>query len=94
MLGFGKEALDIILYQLVSLVRNGQPVAMSTRSGEFVTLKEVVDEVGKDAWSLNLGRLLEKGPRALARRTSHPRAEPCLDAPDPQPRVADRKSVV
>ncbi|MDR2437609.1 MAG: arginine--tRNA ligase [Endomicrobium sp.] len=49
MLGFGKEDLDIILYQLVSLVRNGQPVAMSTRSGEFTTLKSVVDEVGKDA---------------------------------------------
>jgi arginyl-tRNA synthetase len=49
MLGFKKEDLDIILYQLVSLVRNGQPVAMSTRSGEFITLKSVVDEVGKDA---------------------------------------------
>jgi arginyl-tRNA synthetase len=49
MLGFPKEALKVILYQLVSLVRNGQPVAMSTRSGEFITLKEVVDEVGKDA---------------------------------------------
>ncbi len=49
MLGFSKEALKVILYQLVSLVRGGQPVAMSTRSGEFITLKEVVDEVGKDA---------------------------------------------
>ncbi|MDR1695559.1 MAG: arginine--tRNA ligase [Endomicrobium sp.] len=49
MLGFPKEALKIILYQLVSLVRNGQPAAMSTRSGEFITLKEVIDEVGKDA---------------------------------------------
>ncbi|MDR2399108.1 MAG: arginine--tRNA ligase [Endomicrobium sp.] len=49
MLGFSKEDLDIVLYQLVSLVRNGQPVAMSTRSGEFVTLKSVLDEVGKDS---------------------------------------------
>ncbi|MCL2143909.1 MAG: arginine--tRNA ligase [Endomicrobia bacterium] len=49
MLGFSKEALKVLLYQLVSLVRNGQPAAMSTRSGEFITLKEVVDEVGKDA---------------------------------------------
>jgi arginyl-tRNA synthetase len=49
MLGFRKEDLDITLYQLVSLVRNGQPTAMSTRSGEFITLKSVVDEVGKDA---------------------------------------------
>ena len=43
------EDLKIILVQLVSLMRNGVPVAMSTRSGEFVTLKEVADEVGRDA---------------------------------------------
>jgi len=49
MLGFEKEALNIILYQLVSLVRNRRPVAMSTRSGDFITLKKVVNEVGKDA---------------------------------------------
>ena len=49
MLGFSKEVLKVLLYQLVSLVRGGQPVPMSTRTGEFVTLKEVVDEVGKDA---------------------------------------------
>jgi len=49
MLGFNEKALTVILYQLVSLVRGGQPVAMSTRTGEFITLKEVVDEVGKDA---------------------------------------------
>ncbi|AKL98397.1 arginine--tRNA ligase [Endomicrobium proavitum] len=49
MLGFAQSALKVILYQLVSLVRGGQPVTMSTRTGEFITLKEVVDEVGKDA---------------------------------------------
>ncbi|WP_413854247.1 arginine--tRNA ligase [Candidatus Ruminimicrobium bovinum] len=49
MLGQKKEALKVILYQLVSLVRNGQPVAMSTRSGQFITLKDVLDEVGTDA---------------------------------------------
>lgn len=49
MLGFNKEVLTVILYQFVSLVRNGRPVAMSTRTGEFITLKSVVDEVGKDA---------------------------------------------
>jgi arginyl-tRNA synthetase len=49
MLGFDKEALDITLYQFVSLVRNGQAVTMSTRTGEFITLKEVANEVGKDA---------------------------------------------
>ncbi|MDR0820265.1 MAG: arginine--tRNA ligase [Endomicrobium sp.] len=48
MLGFDKKVLDIILYQFVLLVRNGQSVIMSTRTGEFITLKEVVDEVGKD----------------------------------------------
>jgi arginyl-tRNA synthetase len=48
-LGHDPEDLGIILVQLVSLLRDGVPVAMSTRSGEFVTLKEVVDEVGRDA---------------------------------------------
>jgi arginyl-tRNA synthetase len=49
--GLGRKAddLGIILVQLVSLLRDGVPVSMSTRSGEFVTLKEVVDEVGRDA---------------------------------------------
>ncbi len=48
-MGYSPEALKIILYQLVSLSRAGKPQPMSTRSGEFVTLKEVIDEVGKDA---------------------------------------------
>jgi arginyl-tRNA synthetase len=48
-LGHDPEKLTILLYQLVSLVRGGKPVAMSTRTGEFVRLTEVVDEVGKDA---------------------------------------------
>jgi arginyl-tRNA synthetase len=43
------EDLKIVLVQLVALLRDGVPVAMSTRSGKFVTLKEVVDEVGRDA---------------------------------------------
>lgn len=47
--GRKREQFDVILVQLVNLLRAGQPVAMSTRSGEFVTLKEIVDEVGKDA---------------------------------------------
>ncbi len=47
----GREPSDlrIILVQLVNLLRGGKPVAMSTRAGEFVTLREVLDEVGKDA---------------------------------------------
>ena len=48
-LGFSPEALKIILVQLVTLVRGGKPVSMSTRAGEFVTLREVLDEVGRDA---------------------------------------------
>ncbi|UFS69862.1 arginine--tRNA ligase [Geomonas sp. RF6] len=48
-LGRNPDDLKIILVQLVSLLRDGVPVAMSTRSGQFDTLKEVVDEVGRDA---------------------------------------------
>jgi arginyl-tRNA synthetase len=48
-LGRAPEDLQIILVQLVNLLRGGEPVAMSTRSGEFVTLREVIDEVGRDA---------------------------------------------
>ncbi|MBL8024094.1 MAG: arginine--tRNA ligase [Elusimicrobia bacterium] len=48
-LGHDPARLTILLYQLVSLVRGGKPVAMSTRTGEFVKLTEVVNEVGKDA---------------------------------------------
>ncbi|MDR2676863.1 MAG: arginine--tRNA ligase [Endomicrobium sp.] len=49
MLNFSEEALNIILYQLVVIKKAGQPLAMSTRMGEFITLREVLDEVGKDA---------------------------------------------
>lgn len=52
-LGYEKASLQIVLVQLVNLLRGGNPVAMSTRSGEFVTMKEVVDEVGKDAARYN-----------------------------------------
>ena len=48
-LGHDANALTVILVQLVTLIREGKPVAMSTRAGEFVTLREVLDEVGKDA---------------------------------------------
>jgi arginyl-tRNA synthetase len=47
--GNDRDSFDVILVQLVSLLRGGNPVAMSTRSGEFETLKDVVAEVGKDA---------------------------------------------
>jgi arginyl-tRNA synthetase len=41
--------LDVKVVQLVKLLRAGRPVTMSKRAGEFVTLREVVDEVGRDA---------------------------------------------
>jgi arginyl-tRNA synthetase len=44
-----KADLDVKIVQLVRLLRGGQPVKMSKRAGEFVTLREVVDEVGRDA---------------------------------------------
>jgi arginyl-tRNA synthetase len=45
----GQGDLDVKVVQLVKLLRGGEPVKMSKRSGEFVTLSEVVDEVGRDA---------------------------------------------
>jgi arginyl-tRNA synthetase len=45
----GQATLDVKLCQLVKLMRGGEPVKMSKRSGDFVTLREVVDEVGFDA---------------------------------------------
>ncbi|HVX77270.1 MAG TPA: arginine--tRNA ligase [Bradyrhizobium sp.] len=45
----GKASLDVKIVQLVKLLRNGEPVKMSKRAGDFVTLREVVDEVGSDA---------------------------------------------
>jgi arginyl-tRNA synthetase len=44
-----KAELDVKVVQLVKLMRAGAPVTMSKRAGEFVTLREVVDEVGRDA---------------------------------------------
>ena len=44
----GRPALDVKLVQMVRLLRDGEPVKMSKRSGSFVTLAEVVEEVGKD----------------------------------------------
>jgi arginyl-tRNA synthetase len=48
-LGLDPDRLIFILYQLVSLKRGGEEVRMSRRAGEFVTLREVIDEVGSDA---------------------------------------------
>ena len=45
----GKGALEVRLCQLVKLMRNGEPVKMSKRAGDFITLRDVIDEVGRDA---------------------------------------------
>ncbi len=45
----GSVKLTVLLCQLVKLYRDGEPVKMSKRSGDFVTLREVVDEVGSDS---------------------------------------------
>ncbi|WP_026623267.1 arginyl-tRNA synthetase [Ensifer sp. WSM1721] len=45
----GTAKLTVLLCQLVKLYRNGEPVKMSKRSGDFVTLRDVVDEVGRDS---------------------------------------------
>ncbi|MBI4847593.1 MAG: arginine--tRNA ligase [Nitrospirae bacterium] len=46
--GLPREKFRVILIQMVALLRHGEPVQMSKRSGEFVTLREVIDEVGAD----------------------------------------------
>jgi arginyl-tRNA synthetase len=48
-LGYDPDRLQVIIMQLVRLFRGGEPVRMSKRSGEYVTLRELMDEVGSDA---------------------------------------------
>jgi arginyl-tRNA synthetase len=47
-LGYDPETLQVLLIQMVNLLKKGKPVRMGKRTGEFVTLSEVVDEVGND----------------------------------------------
>lgn len=47
--GHNPETLSIIIVQLATIFRQGEPVLMSTRKGQYITLREVLDEVGKDA---------------------------------------------
>lgn len=47
-LGYDRKSISILIVQLATLFRDGVAVSMSTRSGEFVTLREVIDEVGCD----------------------------------------------
>lgn len=48
-LGFNPNNLDIVIIQLATLYKNGKKLSMSTRAGEFITLRDILDEVGKDA---------------------------------------------
>ena len=47
-LGYDPERIDVVIYQFVTLVRGGEPVKMSTRKATYVTLDELMDEVGED----------------------------------------------
>jgi len=47
--GYDKDNLQVILMQLVRLIQNGEVVKMSKRSGQYISLRELMDEVGKDA---------------------------------------------
>jgi arginyl-tRNA synthetase len=48
-LGHPADSFDVLIVQLVTLLRDGQPVRMSKRRGEFVLMEELIEEVGKDA---------------------------------------------
>jgi arginyl-tRNA synthetase len=48
-LGYDPEAMEFVIYQFVSFQRGGEPVPMSKRAGTFITLDELIDEVGADA---------------------------------------------
>lgn len=48
-LGYSKDTLEVLILQYVTLMRHGQQVKMSKRAGEFITMQDLVEEVGKDA---------------------------------------------
>ncbi len=62
-LGYDASALEMVLYQWVALSRGGKAIPMSTRAGTFVTLDELLDEVGSDALRFTL--LLRSNDAAL-----------------------------
>ena len=53
-LGFDPDRVEIVMYQFVSFLRGGQPVKMSKRAGTFVSLDELIEEVGTDAARFHL----------------------------------------
>ena len=48
MLGYDADRIDVVLYQFVTLVRGGEPVKMSTRRANYITLDDLIDQVGAD----------------------------------------------
>lgn len=48
-LGYSEDTLEVLILQYVALLRDGQQVKMSKRAGEFITMQDLVEEVGKDA---------------------------------------------
>jgi arginyl-tRNA synthetase len=53
-LGYDPDAVEIVIYQWVSFLRGGEPVPMSKRAGTFITLDDLIDEVGTDAARFHL----------------------------------------
>jgi arginyl-tRNA synthetase len=53
-LGLDPDRLTIVLYQLVTLTRDGEPVRQSKRTGNFITVREIVEEIGVDAFRFML----------------------------------------
>ena len=53
-LGYDPDRLEIVINQMINISRGGEPVRMSTRAGEFVTFREVLEEVGTDATRYHL----------------------------------------
>ena len=48
-LGYKLESIEVLIVQLASIFKNGEPLLMSTRRGQFISLRDVLTEVGKDA---------------------------------------------
>jgi arginyl-tRNA synthetase len=53
-LGYDPDRVELLIYQFVSFLRGGEPVAMSKRAGTFLSLDELIDEVGADAARFHL----------------------------------------
>ena len=67
-LGMDRDRLKVILIQFVTLLKDGKPVGMSTRAGQFTTLREVLDEVGVGRGPLLLPHEEERRPPRIRPR--------------------------